>query len=131
MKISNKAELDAAIVELEKRKVMQESLINTQFKAVRESLSPVNFIKNTFKKLTESPDMKEGILKTAAGLGLGVLSKKLFLGKSTSVFKKILSGVFELAVAKSTISNVDKAKAYGISIYNNLFKKNTNHKPVS
>jgi hypothetical protein len=128
MKISNKKELDAAIIELEKRKVMQESLLIAQFKNVRESLSPLNIIKNGFKKLTEAPDIKEGLLKTAAGLGIGVLSKKLFLGTSHSTIKKLLSGVLELAVAKTTISNADKVKAYGISIYNNLFRKNHHHK---
>lgn len=124
MKISTKTELDAAIIELEKRKVMQESLLSAQFKAFKESISPMNLLKSSFKKITDTPDLKEGLLKTVAGLGMGVLSKKLFIGKSSSLINQLLSGVLELVVAKKTINNVDRVKAYGISIYNNLIKKN-------
>lgn len=116
-------ELDAAILQLEKRKLMQEELLISQFKATRESFSPGNLIKEGFQKLTNITDMPGNILKTAAGIGVGILSKKLFLGKSNSLVKKLLSGVFEVAVAKSTISHADKIKAYGVSIYHNLFKK--------
>ncbi|MEO6491098.1 MAG: hypothetical protein ABIO04_14235 [Ferruginibacter sp.] len=127
MKISTKAELEVAIIELEKRKVREQALVVENFKMVRESLKPMNLIKHGFKQITEMPGLGEGLIKTAAGLGIGVISKKLFLGSSPSFIKKILSGFFELAVAKTTISNADKVKAYGISIYNNLFKR-SNHK---
>lgn len=127
MKINSKSELDAVIIELEKRKRLQKSLLIIQFKATQESLSPVNLIKNSFKKLTQTPDIKYDLLNSIAGIGIGILSKKLFIGKSSSIIKKILSPVLELVVAKSTINNADKIKAYGISIYHNLFRKNSNH----
>jgi hypothetical protein len=131
MKISSKAELDAAIIALERRKLHQEVQLIDQFNVVRDSMNPVNFIKNTITKLAETPNVGGGILKILSGLSVGILSKKLLIGKSSSVLTKLLSGVFELAVAKTAISNVDKVKAYGISIYHNLFKKNSNHVPES
>jgi len=131
MKINSKASLDEAILQLEKRRLMQEEELIAQFKATRESLSPVNLIKDGFTRLTEMPGLGTGLLKTVAGMGVGVLSKKLFLGKSSSLVKKLLAGVFEFAVAKTTINNADKVKAYGLSLYHNLFKKNSNHKHVN
>jgi hypothetical protein len=128
MNIKSKTELDAAILVLENRKLQQERLLIEQFKVTRESLSPLNLIKDGFNKLTNLPNLQDGLLKTVTGIGVGVLSKKLFLGGSTSIIKKLLSGVVEFVVAKSTISNADKIKAYGQSIYHNLFKKDSNHK---
>lgn len=127
MKINSKSELEAAIIELEKRKQLQESLLIAQFKATRESLRPVNLIKNSFKKLTQAPDIKHDVLNNVAGIGAAILSKKLFIGRSSSIIKKLLSIPLELIVAKTTINNADKIKAYGISIYNNLFRKNNHH----
>ena len=123
MQIKNRMELSEAVLQLEARKLMQEELLISQFKTTRESLSPGNLIKEGFQKLTNITDMPGNILKTVAGIGVGLLSKKLFLGRSNSLVKKLLSGVFEVAVAKSAISHADKIKAYGVSIYHNLFKK--------
>lgn len=131
MKIDSKASLNAAIIELEKKKILQEEELIDQYRLTRESLTPINLIKSGISKLGEMPGIGEGILKTAAGLGVGILSKKLFLGKSPTILKKLLGGVFEFAVAKSTVNNADKIKAFGMSLYNNLFKKNTNHTHTS
>ena len=123
MKIKNKVALDIAILELEKKRMIQEEALIAQYHATRESLRPLNLIRDGISRLTEMPGIGESLLKTAAGIGLGVLSKKLFLGRSPGIIKKFLSGVFELAVAKTSIDNADKIKALGTSLYHNLFKK--------
>ncbi len=127
MKINNKTELDAAIIVLEKRKQFLEALLVEQYKTTRDSLTAMNLIKDGFNRLTHTPGLQSSILKTVAGVGIAVLTNKLLPGKSGSILKKALSGVAEFAVAKSAISNVDKIKAYGISIYHNLFRKKSTH----
>jgi hypothetical protein len=123
MHIRNKAALDAAIIELEKRKLLQEELLVAQYKITRESLTPMNMIKDGFSSLTKMPGIQNNLLKTAVGVGAAFLSKKLLTGNSSSLLKKALGAVVEFAVAKSAVSNADKIKAYGISVYHTLFKK--------
>ncbi len=123
MKINNKHELETAIIELEKRKLDQEKIMIAQFHTAKESLSPVNILKNTFSKITHDTDIKSKILRTAAGLGIGILTKKIFTGNSTSIVKKVLGNAMEVGVVNSAINHTDKIKAYGIAIYNNIFKK--------
>jgi hypothetical protein len=130
MKISNKRELDTAIIELEKRKLNQESALTAQFHGVYESMKPINLIKGLFTKVSDSPEIKSGLLKTITGIGIGILTKRLFIGKSSSFIGKIVSTALELGVAKTAISNTDKVKAYGTAIYNNLFKKKSKHKQL-
>ncbi|MFT3909792.1 MAG: hypothetical protein QM737_10235 [Ferruginibacter sp.] len=123
MKISNKRELDEAIIALEKKKVLQANLIREQYQQTIESITPANIIKSAFSGIMHSPEAKEGILKTAAGIGLGLLTKNLFWGRSSSLLKRFLGNAMRVGVAKTAISNSDKIKAYGIAIYNNLFRK--------
>ncbi len=124
MAIHNRASLRDAIIQLESKKKFQEAELVSQFHATRESLKPLNLAKSAFTQITEMPDLTQSILKTAAGIGAGLVSKKLFLGRSPSILKKIISNVVEFGVAKATIDNADKLKAYGLSAYHQLFKKN-------
>ena len=125
MKISSKKELDEAIIELEKKKIYQRELINEQYHETVESLRPANLIKGVFNDIRHSPMAGSGILKTVAGLGIGMLTKNLLWGKSSSLIKRWLGNALKIGVAKTAVSNADKIKAYGVSIYNNLFKRKT------
>jgi uncharacterized membrane protein len=125
MKISNKQELSAAIIELERIKVLQEEELILQFKATRKMFTPFNLMKDGIKQMAEGPGLQNTLLKTAAGVGVAFLSKGLIGGKS-SLLKKVLTGAVELGVAGSAVSHIDQIKAYGISIYHNLFKKQKN-----
>ncbi|MEO8769936.1 MAG: hypothetical protein ABI402_07620 [Ferruginibacter sp.] len=128
MKISSKKELDERIIELEKKKIYQRELIKDQYQETVESLRPANLIKGVFNDIRHSPAASSGILKTVAGLGIGMLTKNLFWGKSSSLIKRLLGNVLKIGVAKTAVSNGDKIKAYGVAIYNNLFKRKANNK---
>ncbi|MEO5984181.1 MAG: hypothetical protein ABIP80_01670 [Ferruginibacter sp.] len=123
MKISNSHELDAAIVELQKRQVIQEGLLKEQFDAVKDSMKPMNVIKRSFSKLTHTPEIRDGVFKTITGVGLGLLTKNMFLGKGIPVFKSLFGNAVENTVDKSIKSGADTIKAYGTAIFNNLFGK--------
>ncbi len=124
MKISSISDLDKAIIELEKRKVIQESLLRAQFESTKESLKPLNLIKSSFSKITHTPEVRDGVAKTVVGVGLGLLTKNMFLGKAYPLVRSLLNNAVERGVNKSVNTGTDTLKAYGTAIYNNLFKKN-------
>ncbi|RYG53900.1 MAG: hypothetical protein EOO01_03100 [Chitinophagaceae bacterium] len=124
MKISSISDLDKAILELEKRKVIQESLLRAQFEATKESLKPLNLVKSSFSKLTHTPEVRDGVAKTVVGVGLGLLTKNLFLGKTYPVVRSLINNAVERSVNKGVNTGTETLKAYGKAIYNNLFKKN-------
>lgn len=125
MTINNSRELEAAIIELEKRKVIQESLLKEQFHSVKESLKPINIIKNTFRKITHTPEIRNGVFKTVAGVGIGLLTKNMFLGKAIPLVKSLFGNAVETSVEKTVKTGADTVKAYGTAIYHNLFGKKT------
>jgi len=125
MTINNSKELEIAIVELEKSKVIQESLLKEQFHSVKESLKPINIIKNTFSKITHTPEIKDGVFKTIAGIGIGLLTKNMFLGKAVPLVRSLVGNAVNTSVDKSIKTGADTIKAYGTAIYNNIFKNKT------
>ena len=82
MEIKNSADLKAAIVELENRKVNEKQGLLNDFNAITESLKPLNLLKSTFHKVKESQGISGNILKAAVGLGVGLLSKKILISKN-------------------------------------------------
>ncbi len=123
MTINNSRDLDAAIIELEKRKVIQESLLKDQFHAVKESMNPLNMIKKSFSKLTHTPEIRNGVFKTIAGVGIGLLTKNMFIGKAIPLVKTLFGDHVEKSVDKTIKTGADTVKAYGTAIFNNIFGK--------
>lgn len=123
MTINNSKDLQAAIIELEKRKVIQESLLKEHFHVVKESMSPLNIIKRQFSKITHTPEISNGVMKTVAGVGIGLLTKNMFLGKAIPLVKSLMGNAVETSVDKSIKHGADTIKAYGTAIFNNIFGK--------
>ena len=125
MAINNSNELDLRIAELQKRKAIQENLLTSQFHNTLESMRPFNLIKSTFRNIKENHEVRNGILKSAAGIGISLLTKRFFLGGSKDgIVSKIMKTALTAGMAKTAIDKSDKLRAYGTAIYHNLFRKN-------
>lgn len=92
-------------------------ILKEQLNTTYESLRPINFIKNTIKDVTASPDIKEGIGKTLIGIATGFLAKKIMLGSSENPLKKIAGMALQAIVTKIATNNSDKIKDSGINIF--------------
>ncbi len=128
MEINNVKDLEAAILELEAKKMTQQKEMAAEFKNTVESLKPVNLIKSSFKNVN-TYNVARTVLKTAGGIGLGLLTTKLTGGTivKKTVPKTIISGLLKSSVSAAVLGNADKIKAYGTAIIKNLLgnKKNT------
>jgi hypothetical protein len=122
-KITSAQELHEAIEALEQKKADQMIVLEHHFADFYESLRPANLIKNTFQNVFSSNDSRRNILGSVIGLGTGFLSKKLLVGKSVSVFKKILGAAVEFGVAGLIAKNAGRIKEKGSEIINKVFKK--------
>jgi len=108
MHINNTSSLKAAIYQLEQKQIAQKEALVDTFHETYESLKPLNIIKNEFKRVVGSSETKHNLLNAAIGLGTGFLTKKLFLGGSTNIFKKLFGTAIEVGVAKLVSGNADK-----------------------
>ena len=123
MNINNSEELERVIIELEKRKVVQEVNLRAAFKATRESFRPINLIKSGIRQITHTPEIRNSAIKTAAGIGIGLLTKDMFIGRAIPIIRKLISGALENGMANGVKSTTNTIKAVGTVILNQIFKK--------
>lgn len=119
--LKNIEDLKSAIEEMEQLQQLQKVELQQQFEITKQSLKPLNIIKNSLKDFKRDPETQSALMKGAASVGLGLLTKNIFVGKSSSLIKNLLGGALETGV--KGLSSNDKVRAYAIAIYKNLFGK--------
>lgn len=126
MEITDSTSLQEAIANLEMKRKAQEQDLSAHFKYTYQSLHPKNLIKNAFQRFASSPDAKGNLIKAGLGLGVGLLSKKLFFGGSGSIFKKLLGTAVELGVAKAVTTKSDGIVEKGLSLLKKISRSRNN-----
>jgi len=76
MKITTANELDAAILQLEQRRMTEEQALITQFNITYHSLQPINLIKGAIADIAGSEEIRDKVINAAVGVGTGFLTKK-------------------------------------------------------
>jgi len=122
--------LDEAIGLLETKRALELIQLQDHLNEVLESLKPINLIKDTIKKVTTSPDLKEGIGKTAIGIASGLLVKNIFFRKTRNPLKLIARTVLETIAAGIASNNSDKIKSTGQKLFHALLSKIKPNKSV-
>ena len=122
MEITTTAQLKTAIAQVQIKNEEQKIILRQQFNEVIESLKPVNLLKSTVKDIAESPGIAKAAIGTTVAIGAGVLTKKMIVGNSTSIFKRILGGVMEFVVANGIANNSNAIADRSIKLLKKLTK---------
>ena len=99
MKIKNSAALVSVIAALEEKRDRERKGIEDSFHSITESLRPLQLIKRAYKKVQLPAGLAGNVVKVISMVGIGFVSKKLLLGKSSGLIKKIGGLLIELGVA--------------------------------
>lgn len=102
--------------------------LKEQFHAVKESLNPINLIKDSIKSVTATPDIKSGIDKTIIGLFSGFLVKNLVFRNSYNPIKIAASIGLQIIGASFAAKNSDTIKSTGLQLFHTLLSKIKHHK---
>ncbi len=97
--VSSMNDLEARINELENVQAQQITELKLSAVGIVESFSPANMLKSALKDVVQSPDLRSTAINTVIGLGAGFLGKKMFVGNSRSLFKKITGTAVQFLVA--------------------------------
>ena len=117
------AELRIEIELLEVQQALEREVLVEQLYQTYESLKPVNLLKNSLSQVISSPFLIDNILGTAVGLASGYLSKKIVVGASGNIFRKLLGFIIQLGVTGSVSQQPDSIKSIGHYIYQHLLHK--------
>ena len=119
--ITNSEELAEAIAVLELKAAAQKREIEETFHVVSENLKPLNLVKNGFRSVF-SGENKGDLFNALIGLGSGLLSRKLILGKTNGFVGKTVGKAIQWGMAGLVSKNAEKIKEKAGGIIDRLFK---------
>jgi uncharacterized protein (UPF0335 family) len=126
--ITSENSLRDAISRLEQKRIEEGIIIKNEIHDVYESLKPVNLIKNAFKEVAESSEIKDNILNNSIGLLAGYLSKKAFEAVTKSPAKRVIGTAIMFGVKNLVAQHPETVKKIVGGIFNfiriKLEKKN-------
>ena len=103
-KITSAEQLKQSIRELELRTKQQELAMKDSLKStgqsIKHTLTPGNLIKAGIKSVRHTPSMKSAAINTFIGLAAGFLTRRLIVGKSTSILKRTLGAAVQAGITR-------------------------------
>jgi hypothetical protein len=121
--ISSSAALKDAIQLLEVEQEIKGQLLKEQLYIAYESLKPLNLLKHTLKEISSSPYLLDNISGSAMGLLSGFLSKKIFVGASGNIIRKLIGSFLQFGVTNVVAQNSDVIKSIGQAVLQHFFRK--------
>lgn len=121
--ISSVAELEKSIRILEMEQAIKGQMLKEQFLHTYDSFRLINFLRNSLKQTISSPDLVNDVVGTALGLATGFVSKKIFVGGSGNMFRKLFGAVLQLGVISFVSKHTSDVKSLGLLIFKQIFSK--------
>jgi hypothetical protein len=121
--IHNEADIEQAIVLLEKKQQVEEAILRQQVVLIGESLMPITIIKNTIKEAAAAHDLKNDFFKAIVGITAGYLTKVVLESTTDNPAKKVVGTAVIYGVAEMVVNNPDIIKSVGKGVFN-AFKLN-------
>ena len=129
--ITTSAELKNAIQRLEYRQIENGQRLEEDFFVVIESLKPSNLIRNAMGNIVESPNLVTNILGGALGLVSGYLTKKLAIGGSGNIIKKLLGTILQFGVTSVVAQHPRTIAAVGQFLLKKIIRKKERNTQIS
>jgi hypothetical protein len=121
--ITSSAGLKDAIQLLEVEHGIKGQLLKEQLHITYENLKPVSLIKHTLKEISSSPYLIDNISGTAMGLLSGFLSKKMFVGSSGNLIRRVIGSALQFGVTNIVAQNSEVIKSVGQAMLQLFFNK--------
>ena len=121
--ITSALALQDAIQLLESEQEIKKQLLKEQFYITYESLKPLSLLTSAISELSSSPFMADDLSGTAIGLVSGYLTKKIFVGTSGSLIKKLAGSILQFGVSNVVAQHSDTIKSVGQAIFQHFLHK--------
>ena len=92
-------DLETRIQKLELVQEQQIAELKASAADIVDSFSPSNMLKSALKDVAQSPGLRNSAINTAIGIGVGFLGKKIYVGNSKNIFKKIAGSAVQFLIA--------------------------------
>ena len=121
--IKTTEELKNAIELMEFEQLYKWQIVREQLLIVHEGLKPLNLIKSTISEASSSPYLIDNILGAAVGLASGYVSRKIVIGRSANVLRKLIGSALQFGVTNVVARHADSIKTFGQTIFQHFSHK--------
>ena len=121
--IHSETDLRRAILQLENEQADEGKMLKEQFYFTLDSLKPVNLIKNTFKEVVASRDLKENILNASIGLTAGFLSRLFIRSVMKSPVNRLIGNAVMIGITNVVARNPETVKSLGKGFFKMIRRK--------
>jgi hypothetical protein len=121
--ITSVAGLKNEIQVLESDQVFKGQQLKEQIFLIFENLKPTTLLKGTLNDFVSSPYLIENIIGSIIRLSAGFLTKKLVVGTSTNMAKKLLGTTAQFVVTNLVTQRPDIIKLFGQFVFHKIFSK--------
>jgi hypothetical protein len=97
--VSSINDLEIRIRELEKVQAEQIAELKLSAIGIAESFSPSHILKSALTDVVQSPGLRNTVINTAIGIGVGLLGKKIYVGNSGNLVKKVTGSALQFIIA--------------------------------
>lgn len=122
-KINSRAELKLLIQTLESDHAEKGQLLKNQINITFESLKPANLLRSTLNDISSTPYLMENVMGAVMGLSTGYLTRKMIVGKSSGIIKKIFGSLMQFGVTNIVAQHSETIQTFGQSILQSIFTK--------
>lgn len=122
--ISSIAGLKNAIQLLETEQELSKQLLKEQFYITYENLKPIALLKRAIKDISSSPYLVDNLSGTLMGLASGYLTKKLVVGSSGNLIRKLIGSVLQFGVTNVVAQHSNIIKTVGQAVLQHFIPKN-------
>jgi hypothetical protein len=112
--ITSTTELKNAILLLE----IEQRAQGLELKEQLASIKPLDLVKEAFKGDDESPGIIENVIVGGVGLATGYLTRKIFIGSSGNIFRKLLGTALQFGATSVITQNAQTIKSVGQLLLN-------------
>jgi hypothetical protein len=123
-KISNPAELRAAIVQLELKRDLQREQLKEQFHVAYESFKTINLFKKVMIEIATSPGLMSGLIGTVVELTQHKKHNHVEYESTGGTTKSIFSSLILTQISRLIMDNSDSLLLFGTYFIRRLFHKN-------
>jgi len=129
--ITTSAGLKNAIQRLEYRQIENGQRLEEDFFVVIERLKPANLIRNAMGNIVVTPNLVDNIIGGALGLVSGYLTKKLAIGGSGNIIKKLLGTILQFGVTSVVAKHPRTIAAVGQFLLKKIIRKKEQNNQIS
>lgn len=121
--IANSDHLKSAILLLEQEREENRVQLKEQFEVVYTTLTPANLLRGTLSEVASSPNLGRNLVGAGLGLLTGYLTKRLIVGTSSNMVRRVLGDLIQIGVTKLVAQNSESIGTTGGSIFKRMFGK--------